>query len=105
MRRVVDFVTLNRFKYRVEKNQSTVFFEISPNLELSIVSPENGPYKLFFSRVVLKRYILENHLIFESKKQDEVFQLVIKFLKYPIHLKIELKSRFDAFRKMESPGS
>lgn len=104
MRRILDFVILNEFKYYVKKNEDTVFFEITPGLELSITSPENGSHSLFFHKVVIRNYHLENQLILETNKQDEVLEKVIKFLKYPHLLKKELKNLLGEFRKVENQG-
>jgi hypothetical protein len=101
MRRVLDFVVLNKFQYWVKKSESTVFFEVVPNLIFSLKSPENGPFQFFIHKAVLRNSVLENNLVFESKSQDAVLEETIKFLKYPHHLKKHLRSNFDKFKKME----
>lgn len=101
MKRIIDFVALNKFSYRVKKSESIVFFDIVPNLTFSIKSPENGPHKLLIHKAILKRFYLEDHLVLESKNQDEILEKTIKILKYPHLLKRELRSNFEKFMRME----
>lgn len=101
MKRIIDFVVLNNFPYRVKKSESIVFFDIVPNLTLSIKSPENGPHQLLIHKAILRRYFLEDHLVLESKNQDDILEKTIKILKYPHLLKKELKSNFENFKRME----
>jgi hypothetical protein len=100
MRRIIDFMVMNGFKYWVKKNEALVFFEIFPCLIFKIKSPDEGPYQFSIHKAILWSFALRDHLIIESKNQDEIIESVIKLLKYPHLLKKELRKNFEKFEKV-----